>query len=175
VLTVFLFGAMGLEIRSAAAETRKAPPAQSGVESSDVADVVAAGLLGTEHAGDSPGGTLKSPAEMAVWDAYYASAKYSYENRKDAFAWQAITTKIIFFIVIALVIFGAILTGLQFKRTATGVTALKASTGGIEVTSPVIGVVILTLSLGFFYLYLANVYPIMEVKAASVEARPAKT
>jgi hypothetical protein len=39
---------------------------------------------------------------------------------------------------------------------------LKAGTGGIEVSSPVLGVIILTLSLLFFYLYLKFVYPIHE-------------
>ncbi len=39
---------------------------------------------------------------------------------------------------------------------------LKAGTGGIEVSSPVLGVIILSLSLLFFYLYLKFVYPIHE-------------
>ena len=42
------------------------------------------------------------------------------------------------------------------------VTQLKASTSGVEVSSPVLGVIILALSLMFFYLYLKYVYPITE-------------
>ena len=172
---MLLLGAVSFGLPAAAQGKPQPPAAQSGGESSDVTDIIAAGLAGTEQPGDPSMKAGQSAAEKELWDAYYATAKYSYVNRRDAFAWQSVTTKIIFVLVIVLVLFGATLTALQFTRTSTGVTALKASTGGIEVTSPVIGVVILTLSLGFFYLYLANVYPINEVKAGSVESRPAKT
>lgn len=40
---------------------------------------------------------------------------------------------------------------------------LEISTQGIKVSSPVLGVVILTLSVGFFYLYLVYVYFISEI------------
>ncbi len=35
---------------------------------------------------------------------------------------------------------------------------------GFRIASPVLGVLILGLSLGFFYLYLQFVYPIIEIK-----------
>ena len=41
-------------------------------------------------------------------------------------------------------------------------TSLEASAQGIKVSSPVLGVIILSLSLLFFYLYLSFVYPIQE-------------
>ena len=44
----------------------------------------------------------------------------------------------------------------------TGTTELELTTKGIKVSSPVLGVIILVLSLGFFYLYLVYVYPIQE-------------
>jgi hypothetical protein len=43
-----------------------------------------------------------------------------------------------------------------------GGTSLELSTTGLKVSSPVLGVVILALSLGFFYLYLVYAYPIQE-------------
>jgi hypothetical protein len=42
-------------------------------------------------------------------------------------------------------------------------TQFEANFKGIKVSSPVLGVIILTLSLLFFYLYLVYVYPITEV------------
>jgi hypothetical protein len=45
-----------------------------------------------------------------------------------------------------------------------GQSHLKLSAQGIEVSSSVLGIVILVVSLGFFYLYLVHVYPITEVK-----------
>ncbi len=44
-----------------------------------------------------------------------------------------------------------------------GATRLKASAKGIEIDSPILGVVILVISLLFFYLYLVYVYPIEEI------------
>jgi hypothetical protein len=40
---------------------------------------------------------------------------------------------------------------------------LELSTSGLKVSSPVLGVIILALSLAFFYLYLIYVYPIVEI------------
>ena len=43
------------------------------------------------------------------------------------------------------------------------VTTFSASAKGIEVSSPVLGVIILVISLAFFYLYLVYVYPVTEL------------
>ena len=43
------------------------------------------------------------------------------------------------------------------------VTSFSASATGISVSSPVLGVIILVISLAFFYLYLVYVYPISEL------------
>jgi hypothetical protein len=40
---------------------------------------------------------------------------------------------------------------------------LDLSTAGLKVSSPVLGVIILVISLAFFYLYLVYVYPISEI------------
>lgn len=54
------------------------------------------------------------------------------------------------------------------KGPSAGVAELP---GGAKIDSPFLGVVILFLSLGFFYLYLTNVYPILSV--AELEAKRA--
>ncbi len=46
---------------------------------------------------------------------------------------------------------------------APAVTTLEASPSGIKVSSPVLGVILLVISLAFFYLYLVYVYPIEEI------------
>jgi hypothetical protein len=51
-------------------------------------------------------------------------------------------------------------------------TTLGIDTSGVKVTSPVLGVIILVVSMGFFYLYLKTVYPINEVTEPA--ARPAQ-
>jgi cytoskeletal protein RodZ len=53
----------------------------------------------------------------------------------------------------------------QHADTSVAVTELQLGPTGIKITSPVLGVVILGLSLGFFYLYLKYVYPITNISS----------
>ncbi|MBS1606770.1 MAG: hypothetical protein JST42_29205 [Bacteroidetes bacterium] len=113
-----------------------------------------------------------------IYDYY----KFGLAHRKKAFEWNLLSSKITFWVVVILVFTGIIFAGIQFyialkeKRhrqpsmttPAPGETydALKtelvAGARGIKVSSPVLGVIILVISLLFFYLYLAYVYPIQE-------------
>ena len=49
------------------------------------------------------------------------------------------------------------------RHVATAVSTIKVGKDGFEVSSPVLGVIILALSLGFFYLYPVYAYPIHEI------------
>ncbi len=107
--------------------------------------------------------------------AYYQYRVFGYEHRKNVFAWQSFSTKVTFWVVLMLVFSGIIFSGIQFYKSikqgfaeggdlqgGSG-TELELSTSGIKVTSPVLGVIILVISLAFFYLYLIHVYPIREI------------
>ncbi|MCP4270595.1 MAG: hypothetical protein GY781_01330 [Gammaproteobacteria bacterium] len=102
------------------------------------------------------------------WSAYRNGLEY-YEfgltHRKSVLQWQHLSTQIILIVVLILVAMGLYFAWVQFKLGIAPDTTsqLKISTDGIQVSSPVLGVIILTLSLGFFYLYLVYVYPIQEV------------
>lgn len=110
-------------------------------------------------------------AMQAALKAYYDYRTEGYDHRQRVFEWQLLSSRIIFVVVIALVGAGIYFSWLQFradlKTTDTkggrGVSTLEASTSGIKVSSPVLGVVILVISLLFFYLYLQYVYPIEEI------------
>jgi hypothetical protein len=105
--------------------------------------------------------------------AYYEYRTSGFEHRKRVFAWQLFSSKVIFIVVIMLVAAGLYFSWLQFRsdlsrRAAAGQgeeasTTLEAGSGGIKVSSPVLGVIILVISLLFFYLYLVYVYPIEEI------------
>ncbi len=116
--------------------------------------------------------------------AYYRYRESGYAHRRAVFDWQLMSSKVIFYVVILLVLLGVYFSWLQFmaehrrpaKRVEVEVegaeterprggllTTFKAGTGGLEVSSPVLGIVILAISLAFFYLYLTHVYPINEV------------
>jgi hypothetical protein len=124
--------------------------------------------------------------------AYYDYRFHGFEHRKAVFAWQLLSSKIIFAIVVLLVAVGIYFSWIQFtagmrgrhegpagsavaKQTAPGsgdqaspppsstLTTFEASASGVKVSSPVLGVILLVISLAFFYLYLVYVYPIEEI------------
>lgn len=126
----------------------------------------------------SPPGWLSDPVTLnAFRDAlnqYYIYRKSGLQHRERVFEWQLFSSRIIFAIVLALVAAGMSFAALQFyvgfrRQTGTApaaidaVTQLDLSTAGLKVSSPVLGVIILVISLAFFYLYLVYVYPISEI------------
>jgi hypothetical protein len=133
--------------------------------------------------------TADPPAQRACFaarQAYYEYYATALAARQGVYRWNDISTRVIFATVILLVAFGAYLSWVQFfgytKRTAPPVRAASARAGaaggsavkpeaeseieislqGIRIKSPVLGVILLTLSLAFFYLYLVFVYPVSE-------------
>ena len=74
-------------------------------------------------------------------------------------------------LVVLLVLAGMYFSWLQFsaalkKDGASGDavgTTFEASATGLKVSSPVVGIIILAISLAFFYLYLIHIYPIVEI------------
>jgi len=119
--------------------------------------------------------------------AYYDYVDRGYQYRSRVFEWQLFSSHLIFGIVILLVLAGLVFAAVQFyvamvaavaaqhhhakgapppaagEATAGLASELAVSGSGITVKSSVLGVVILALSLAFFYLYLVYVYPIHEV------------
>jgi hypothetical protein len=111
-------------------------------------------------------------AYQATLQAYYAYRKAGYEHRLGVFDWQSLSTKVIFVVVLLLVLAGIYFAAIQFHaglRRRDGdpahpeETELSLSLSEVKVRSPVLGVIILTISLAFFYLYLVHVYPIRNV------------
>ncbi len=104
-----------------------------------------------------------------AWQAYYSYKIRGFEHRSEVFQWQLFSSKLLFVIVIVLVFSGICFAAIQFyaglkeNKINNQNTKLILSPKSIEVSSPVIGLIILALSLGFFYLYLVYVFPIEEI------------
>ena len=106
---------------------------------------------------------------------YYNYRISGLQHRQRVFEWQLFSSKVIFVVVLLLVSTGIYFAAVQFhsglgrRAKATGasegdeVTEFAASLKGVKVKSPVLGVIILVISLAFFYLYLAYVYPIENI------------
>ncbi len=104
--------------------------------------------------------------------SYYDYLSEGFEHRRRVFAWQLLSSRIIFVLVVALVTVGIYFSWLQFRAGiakdgegdgSAPRTTFEATAKGIKVSSPVLGVIILVISLVFFYLYLRYVYPIEEI------------
>lgn len=118
---------------------------------------------------------------LASMQRYYEYRANGYAYRSRVFEWQLLSSRLIFLIVLVLVGCGIYFAWIQFRSAllvsrraeAAGVAAaavpsplatqLEVSAKGITLNSSVLGVIILGLSLAFFYLYLVYVYPIQNV------------
>ena len=105
---------------------------------------------------------------LSSWREYFAYRADGLRHRRRVFEWQLLSSKIIFVIVLLLVFSGIYFAAVQFhtglkREVADQPTQLEASMQGIKITSPVLGVIILVLSLAFFYCYLVYVYPIENI------------
>ncbi len=98
--------------------------------------------------------------------SYYQYRIEGFEHRTRIFQWQHFSTRIIFWMVILIVLAGLYFSWMQFHATKDSTqlpeTTLEASAKGFKVSSPVLGVIILAISLAFFYLYLVHIYPIVN-------------
>ena len=109
--------------------------------------------------------------------------RYTFNQNKKVFQWQYISSIIIFFVVVFIVLMGLYLAYIQFrlsekmflkqstdksKDDANALELIKADLelgkDGLKINTAVIGLIILSLSLAFLFLYLKYVYPISIVK-----------
>lgn len=104
-------------------------------------------------------------AQIARYEYYV----FGLNNRRNVLQWQNISSYVIFVIVLTLVTVGVYFAWKQFsisleEKGSESISTVEIGATGLKVSSPVLGVVILVISLGFFYLYLVHVYPVIEIK-----------
>lgn len=96
-------------------------------------------------------------------------------NVKTFFA-QQIASYVVLFLVFVVVSAGIIFSGFQlWKGVATGVqsdTNLEISAASVRVTSSVVGVVVLTISLVFLFIYAHEIYHIKELGTGPEQTTP---
>lgn len=110
---------------------------------------------------------------------YLIYYKKGYLQRYEVIRFQNLSTKLILFVVISLVILGMFFAWYQFRIAMNAVKAriksgdtssysaevqeISIGESGVVARSSYLGVIILIVSLAFFYLYLVFVYPIQEI------------
>ena len=100
---------------------------------------------------------------------------WSLSHRKATLQAQFIKDNILFFVVLTVVSFGLYLSYVQFKKGNQSEGNLKLGPAGIEVTSSVLGILILAFSIGFLYLYLVHVFPIVEIGTETLPTEASKS
>lgn len=113
---------------------------------------------------------------LSAMRGFYDYHSAGYMHRQRVFEWQLFSGQLIFVTVLLLVATGMVFAAIQFRvglrKTATAsqgekaadpVTQIEIAATSVKVSSPVLGVIILVISLAFFYLYLVYVYPIKEI------------
>jgi len=120
--------------------------------------------------------------------------EFSMHHRWRSFNFQYYASIVIFLMVIIIVMTGIVFSGIQFRHTLKKLqikekiidainkkdqqtpelvdamkTELQVSKDGIKLNSSVLGVIILVVSIAFFYLYLIYVYPIKYVTPQDAE------
>jgi len=134
-----------------------------------------------------------SNVQMSRDSAFYEYQKATYiyfqkslKHREDTYRWQYDSALWIFWTVITVVFLGLLFSAIHFyislitarsniKSKKSGKeqpTEVEISSKGVKISSSILGVIILSLSLVFFYLYLAFVYPISE---NSIDRKPVET
>lgn len=128
---------------------------------------------------NSPPAVLEAYNEALI--GYLEYRKTGYQHRRAVYRWQFVSTIVTFVTVLIVVFTGLYFSYLQFtdggRRWArktkadeasptapviSTATTFKANLSGVEVSSNVMGLIILVVSIVFFYLYIAFVYPIKD-------------
>ncbi|MDZ7741246.1 MAG: hypothetical protein U5Q03_05725 [Bacteroidota bacterium] len=89
------------------------------------------------------------------------------------FNWQYYSSIVILGVVLLIVLTGLLLPYLHFRHSLktndSSETEISLGKSGFKVRSSIIGIIILVISVAFFYLYLAHVYEIEEVEYGLME------
>lgn len=152
---------------------KRAPIAENSAPASSDTKAENSHSSGTDAATEA----LRLQAEQAD----YAYHVFSRMHTQRTFTFQYWTGEVIFWVVLMIVFAGLVFSAIQFyvgirhpleSRAADGtvsktddasVSEFEASLQGIKLKSSVLGLLILAMSMVFFYLYLKYVYPITSV------------
>jgi hypothetical protein len=87
-------------------------------------------------------------------------------HRGNNLSWQLISSILLFVLFSSIILFGLYLTYHEFSKPTQQAINLKIGNSGFEITSEIVGVVVLVISLAFTYIYIDRVYPIKEIVSA---------
>lgn len=94
----------------------------------------------------------------------YRSSRFKFETDHSAsvYYWQRFSTIVSFFIFTSLICAGVFFAYIEFDKGKGGENKFKVSADGLEISSKIIGLIILSMSLIFAYIYIDRIYPIND-------------
>lgn len=114
--------------------------------------------------------------------AEYTQRYYKYLAEKadvtiDQFRWQRSASGWLLWLVILVVISGVVFSGVQLWRASSikdlgGESTIEIEARKVKITSSVVGVIVLSISIVFFYFFLVEVYTIKVVDMSGSEVSP---
>lgn len=142
---------------------------------------------------ETPAAPLPPQFMLKDHEDHAAHLRWQREFSRQSWEWHLHSTKLLMYVVLAIVFFGLFVTYLQFTydrrprksvqkngaadtkleapptsqelTDGTPVTStLKLGPAGLEITSQVIGLLALGFSLAFFYFYVKDVYPMQDLE-----------
>lgn len=127
----------------------------------------------------------KLQSEQSKIELDYTRNFYDYSKKKndviiELFAWQKHASEILMWVVILLVISGISFSGVQLFNASRlgavqGETSFEIAASRLKITSSVVGLIVLAISVIFFYLFLIEVYRMKVVDLSPLEQRPGAT
>jgi hypothetical protein len=100
---------------------------------------------------------------------------WTYAHRSASLNLQLFSTGLMLAVVILVVFFGLAMSYLEFQKGTETSSTIKIGAASLEVSSTVIGLVILAISLAFSFLYFDKAYKISELGAAEDTATSSST
>jgi hypothetical protein len=117
----------------------------------------------------------------SLYEARLVIQQESLAHNKETLAWNRSASRLVFWLVVAIVLSGVALCWVQVLGSRPAARAggkepeatnVEFALGRVRVSSPTLGVIVLTISLAFFYLYLTRVYSVTVVDLAGKTSMP---
>lgn len=112
----------------------------------------------------------------------YTKKYYSYLSQKtdiyiEQFKWQRSASERLLWLVVTVVISGILFSGVQLWRASSTKdlgpeSSIEIASSKIKITSSVVGLIVLVISIVFFYFFLTEVYTVKIVDMTSSETKP---
>ena len=124
-------------------------------------------------------------SERHKYELEYTKKYYSYLAEKadvnlEQFRWQRSASEWLLWLVVVVVLSGVVFSGVQLWRASSikdlgGESTIEIEASKVRITTSVVGVIVLAISIVFFYFFLIEVYRVKVIDMAPSEVKPSSS